>query len=428
MGNSTGATIGDGSEGNGAGAGAPAVRVAFVSQFVYPHDEEVRIRRLAASLSSHGWRCAVFSRGQSGIPDEDACGPVRVRRWRAARLGPIGGILAAPLPWNPLWIGWLSRQFRDFGADVVIVRNLRLALLGVVAARACGLPVVLDWSENFPALVKAIGRQKLAHVLNHPFIVRHLEAVCLRMADAVWVVERDNGERVRAIRGSARRRADGDDVRVISNYPLLCDIAQFDVPAVQPREPGELRAVFIGKIDNLRGLDMVVRALSRRAARSVRLTVIGDGFDLPRIRALAAEEGVSDRISFVGWMPNTEVHAYLMRFDVGLVPHAVNELTQTTIPNKLFDYMAAGVCVLSSPMRPVAEIVEQEKCGEVVAFDPDAWARAFAELAAAPDRRRQMGSRGRAVVLARYNWERAATEAIETVSALLGRHRRNHEG
>jgi Glycosyl transferase 4-like domain len=171
--------MGDGSEGNGVGAEPAAVRVAFVSQFVYPHDEEVRIRRLSASFSSHGWRCAVFSRGQSGIPYEDACGSVPVRRWRAASLGPFGGIVAASLPWNPLWVAWLSRQFRDFGADVVIVRNLRLALQGVLAARVAGLPVVLDQSENFPALVKAIGRQKLSHVLNHPRIVRQLEAVCL---------------------------------------------------------------------------------------------------------------------------------------------------------------------------------------------------------------------------------------------------------
>ena len=113
-----------------------------------------------------------------------------------------------------------------------------------------------------------------------------------------------------------------------------------------------------------------------------------------------------------------------MSFDVGLVPHAVNELTQTTIPNKLFDYMAAGLCVLSSPMRPVAEIIEQEKCGEVIAFDPDAWARAFADFAASPERRLHMGSRGREAVMARYNWERAAMEAIETVSALVGEQRR----
>ena len=170
-----------------------------------------------------------------------------------------------------------------------------MALQGLIAARLCGLPVVLDWSENFPALVKAIGRQKLSHILNHPLIVRQLEAVCLRMADAVWVVERGNSERVRAIRGSARKLDGADDVRMISNYPLLGDVAPFDVSA-RPGECGELRAVFIGKIDNLRGLDMVVRALSRPPARSVRLTVIGDGFDLPRIRELAAE-GVGDRIA-----------------------------------------------------------------------------------------------------------------------------------
>ena len=79
-------------------------------------------------------------------------------------------------------------------------------------------------------------------------------------------------------------------------------------------------------------------------------------------------------------------------------------------------------------MRPVAEIIEQERCGEVVAFDPDAWARAFAGLAASPDRRLHMGLRGREAVMARYNWERAAMEAIETVSALVGEYRLTRGG
>src|SRR5512132_3322371 len=230
MWDSTGTSMGESSGGSGAGGERAALGVAFVSQFVYPHDEEVRIRRLAASFSSHGWRCAVFSRGQPGIPDEDACGSVRVRRWRAASFGPFGGIVAAPLPWNPLWAAWLSRQFRDFGADVVIVRNLRLALQGVLAARLCGLPVVLDWSENFPALVKAIGRQKLSHIVNHPLIVRQLEAVCLRMADAVWVVERGNGERVRAIRAGrwllSVQNADGSFNDIDRNVPMVFDTGQ----------------------------------------------------------------------------------------------------------------------------------------------------------------------------------------------------------
>src|SRR5512132_4621530 len=86
MWDSTGTSMGESSRGSGAGGERAALRVAFVSQFVYPHDEEVRIRRLAAPFDSHGWRCAVFSRGQPGIPDEDA--------WMGA---------GAPLAGGELW-------------------------------------------------------------------------------------------------------------------------------------------------------------------------------------------------------------------------------------------------------------------------------------------------------------------------------------
>ena len=49
--------------------------------------------------------------------------------------------------------------------------------------------------------------------------------------------------------------------------------------------------------------------------------------------------------------------------DVGLVPHHADEAWNTTIPNKLFDYMAAGLPVISSDARPCARILRSTGAG-----------------------------------------------------------------
>src|SRR5207253_1930654 len=81
---------------------------------------------------------------------------------------------------------------------------------------------------------------------------------------------------------------------------------------------------------------------------------------------------------------------------VGVVPHWRDESWNTTVPNKLFDYMASGLAVLTSDTAPCARIVQTSNAG-LVYHDRDA-----ADLAAKlrmledPELRAQSGACGRA--------------------------------
>jgi glycosyltransferase involved in cell wall biosynthesis len=90
--------------------------------------------------------------------------------------------------------------------------------------------------------------------------------------------------------------------------------------------------------------------------------------------------------------------------DIGLVPHHATESWNTTIPNKLFDYMSMGKPVIVSNAKPTQRIVEEERCGKVFREqDPDDLSRAIVELSDDVTRE-EMGQRGRDAVATRYNW------------------------
>ena len=108
------------------------------------------------------------------------------------------------------------------------------------------------------------------------------------------------------------------------------------------------------------------------------------------------------------WDADYPLDVRVAEADVGLVPHHATDSWNTTIPYKLFGYMAAGLAVITSDAAPAARIVRETGAGAVYPYDdPEALAARFAQLAPAAVRT-DCGQRGRAAVQERYHWEQDA--------------------
>ena len=55
---------------------------------------------------------------------------------------------------------------------------------------------------------------------------------------------------------------------------------------------------------------------------------------------------------WTGWVDHNKTYDYIRLCNLGLIPHFVNEHKNTTVPNKLFDYMKFGLPVVASKNRP----------------------------------------------------------------------------
>jgi glycosyltransferase involved in cell wall biosynthesis len=360
---------------------------------VYPHDYETRLTKAAGTLLRVGHRVSVFCKGTS---DETRDG-LNIRRFDASTL-----------PVNPRWFFWLLRMLRQEGVEVVVVRDLRLAAATILAARRAGIPVIMDSGENHPAHVAALGKQHLGHYLiRNAALVAALERWCVRRADEVWVVTESNRKRIAALARNGTR------VRVIRNFP---ELEAAPAPHASHPRAGPFRLVYLGILDNLRGLDMLLQALAE--TRDVELVLVGDGSERAKLEALADSLGIADRVRFCGWVSGPQRLEAVSAADVGVIPHRINYLTETTEPNKLFDYMLCGLPVLSTPLEPVAAVLTEEGCGTVAEYSPDAWANAIAKLASDRDACTEMGARGRRAVLERYNWERESRQVLEAIQDL----------
>jgi glycosyltransferase involved in cell wall biosynthesis len=194
-------------------------------------------------------------------------------------------------------------------------------------------------------------------------------------------------------------------ISVVRNTPEASRLLDF--PEREHVEHGSLDVVYLGLLEKPRGLETVIKAVAvaRASGNNVFLNVIGDGRERRAFESLANELGVMDTaVRFRGYIPYAEALQALSSADVGIVPHYANESWNTTIPNKLFDYMSAGLAVISSNARPAARVVRETDAGEVYDYtDPDDLARAFARVRD-PQRRSDCASNGRAAVRDQYNW------------------------
>jgi glycosyltransferase involved in cell wall biosynthesis len=238
------------------------------------------------------------------------------------------------------------------------------------------------------------------HLVRNPTAAAIVERYSLRRADRVIVVIEEMAERM------VRMGIPEERIDVVSNTPPRSRAE----PEPDRRRPAgqPLGLVYLGHLEVPRGLIEMVDAVAilRRDGFPVRATIVGKGRDAELFKARAREQGLTDAdVSFLGYVDRDTALRAVQEADIGVLPHHVNEQWNTSIPNKLFDYMAVSLPVVSSNPGPFERITRATGAGEVFqAGDAASLADAVRRLADVEVRERY-GAAGRRAILERYNWE-----------------------
>ena len=202
---------------------------------------------------------------------------------------------------------------------------------------------------------------------------------------------------------------------VVRNIPAT---ALGAVPMVAATPAGPLGgdaglALYVGGLMPGRGLEEGMRALA--LAPGLRMRLVGPGGDGYRaaLHRLAGELGIAGRLEISAPVAPGDVVTAIAGADLGLMLiQPVCRSYELTLPNKLFEYAAAGLPILASDLPVIGPIVRDEGLGAVVSpRDPAAIAAAMESLAA-PERNRDTRARVRAFAAANpWEGERAGLAA-----------------
>jgi glycosyltransferase involved in cell wall biosynthesis len=292
---------------------------------------------------------------------------------------------------------------RRLRPTVVHFHDAELLLLGF-ALKALGIAVVYDVHEDFPKV--ALGRGGRNGIMRQCLAwgVGSLEWCAARVFDLV----------VPATPSIARRFPMKKTV-VVQNFPIRSEL----VAAPIPYQDRPSLVTFVGYISAERAALEMVRAVGLLAESNLRLDLAGQ-FSPEELHAAAAREPGWSSVNFHGVVDREEMSRILGRARAGLVLFHPLPNHLDAQPNKMFEYMSAGLPVVASDFPLWREIIVGAGCGLLTdPQDPEAIASALQWILDNPVAAEAMGRRGREAVEATYNWEVQAARLIEAYDRLI---------
>jgi glycosyltransferase involved in cell wall biosynthesis len=296
--------------------------------------------------------------------------------------------------------------------DTVIASStpLTVALPALWEQRRRGTPFLFEMRDPWPELPRALG-------LRAPLVLgamdRLADAACRRAARVVALSE--GMAAIARVRGAARVAVipQGADLDLFGPH-----LALWRPEAARSRE---VLAVYAGAHGRANGLELLVQAagiLASRGEARLRLLLVGEGGEKPALMRAAA--GLSN-VTFLDPMPKRDLGRLFAGAQVGLLCLApVAEFAGAVAPNKLVDFLAAGLPVLSNLPGEVAELLATHGAGETIgARDAAALADALTRLADRPARRRAMGGAARLLAVRRFDRRLLAARFVAEVEACL---------
>lgn len=269
-----------------------------------------------------------------------------------------------------------------------------------VALRLTGGTVIYDVHEDAPqeALLIAVDRPVVGICL---FLGRKLCELLARLVLDGFVCATPSILK----RFPPRRSA------LVRNYPIA---ENFQTIASTRRYSNRANiVVYVGGVTKHRGIVQMLAAMDMLPDElAAHLTIAGQlGRSIKgRVEALPG----AHRATFLGWQGWDAVADLLSRARVGLVVLQPRPGYRDSLPVKLFEYMAAGIPVVTSDFPRWREIVGSADCGLLVdPTDVPAIAQAVEYLLANPTEAERMGRNGQQAVERHYQWRTEAEELLE---------------
>ncbi|HST71856.1 MAG TPA: glycosyltransferase [Kocuria rosea] len=399
------------------------MRIAMVSEHASPlaalggvdaGGQNVYVAALAEGLARRGHRVTVYTRRDDArLPDVVELAP-------GARVVHVPAGPPSPLPKDDLapymdeFGRWLARDWaRDGAPDLV---HAHFWMSGLAARRAAGtlqIPVV----QTFHAL-GAVKRRHQGAADTSPAGRLAAENEIVAAADLVLATCRDERAELLALGGDPSR---------IEVVPCGVDLDAF-APAPARAEAHPRRILALGRLVERKGVDVVVRALAQLPGAELVVAGGPDRAELDRdpealrLRALARELGVAERVELLGRVDHGDAAALLAGADVvaclpwyepfGMVPLEAMACARPVVGTAvggLLDSVEDGVTGLLVPPRDVAGTADALR---TLLDDPALAAR--------------MGRAGRARVERLFGWARVAEQTERAYERVLERHRREH--
>jgi glycosyltransferase involved in cell wall biosynthesis len=314
-----------------------------VTILAMPHtapDTDPRVVRLQPAAQREGLVLKLYRTARRVLDDGPVMRSLRAFAWRHL------------VDQEQLFIKLFAPVLPNHPAEVVVAHDLPMLPVALYAASLHGAKVAYDSHELFAEQEFSTSEKRMW---------RALEARTIGSCDAVMAVNASVARELTQRYGVAH-------VEVVYNAERCRDLAEcshrlhdvFNLP------PSAHVLLYQGGLSRGRQLEAMVSAMALIQITDVHLVILGDGPLQPALQKLAATAGVQGRVHLHPAVPQSELLAWTAAADAGVIPYqptCLNNLYST--PNKLFEFIAAGLPILASDLPEIRAIVAGHGIGQL---------------------------------------------------------------
>lgn len=237
-------------------------------------------------------------------------------------------------------------------ADLLVSNDLDTLLPNYILSRIKKIPLVYDSHEYFtetPELVHRPAVQKVWKVIENFVLSRMSEMITVNDSIA-----------------DLFRKKYGIKVHIVRNVPFKLQQKYASSREMLGLPDDKNLLILQGSGINIqRGAEELV--LSLKYLDNCLLLIIGGGDVLPVLKTLCEQEQLTEKVRFLPRMPYNELMRYTRLGDLGFtLDKATNLNYKFSLPNKLFDFIQAGVPVIASELPEIKRIIDHYQIGTFI--------------------------------------------------------------
>jgi len=318
--------------------------------------------------------------------------------------------ITCPLPFDDCFYA----AAKAWPADLVIAHDLPALPAGVRVAAEWNVPLVYDAHELYYEQ-KAFSRRQKG-------MMRRVESELIHKCSATFTVNDSIAEEM------ARRygcRKPGVLLNALDPTPEGADIGSPNEGTGLLREhlqlePDRPLLLFQGGLLANRNLENLVRAMAHVKNQRCLMVFMGNGPLREPLESMAKNMGIAGRMRFVPAVPPSELLAWTRSADLGVIPYPPVDLnTRFCTPNKLFEYIQAGVPILANDLPELRRYVLETAFGQTAPMhNPQAIAVAIDQFIADKEAVRK----ARETIVRRreeFTWSHVSREYVRIVDSLV---------
>jgi len=209
--------------------------------------------------------------------------------------------------------------------------------------------LIADIGDNYDLAYDAYNNIIIRTVFK--FFFRRIFAKTMELSNFLFTVCPVNKKRI-----LESYNVKAENIYVLRNLPLISCIRK----SAEKVSKIDKTLVYIGYVDNLaRDLKTVLEALTIRKEWTFHLYSEEKRQVIEELKDIANQLKVADRVIVHNLLPYQELYEEVRQYQVGIIPHKRNLLTDYTVPNKLYDYLLSGNIVVASDNPSIIEEREQ---------------------------------------------------------------------